>query len=210
MTHQDIITQALQLLNAIDPGEGPSTAESADAFVTYSALIDSLSAQEAPISKVTREVINLGTTGEMTLATRPQRIKSANITALVGIIAPCRVVTAEQWSTGGGTFSEPFLFCDYGFPQAKIYVRPPLSSAFLELYTLQPLTRPANLAEIVEMAPGYERMLINCLAAELWPQYPNGVTKEYITGLATDAKLSVQGPNSATLGPVVPPQQQPQ
>jgi hypothetical protein len=211
-TPQDLINAALREGRIIAPDEGPSTAESQDALLALNQLLDSLSAQVAPVFSLTRETFPLTGAASYTIGTgaafnttRPAKIESAAVNAS-GVVRTVNLATVEEWNSytdknRTGTFAD-LLWYDNNYPTATIWLIPkPLTGGSLEIYSYKPLTKFATLADTVSLPEGYERALIHLLAVELWPQFRQGDPPQSLMALAADAKTSIVGRNTAILGP---------
>ena len=207
MTVQELIDKSLQTLGVIAPGETPATEERADALSALNNLIANWNAQQLPLFSVQLTTVTLTGAASYALATRPMRIKSAQVLAANGAAMAPMLVDAVGWAgitdkTRTGIYAEA-LYCDYGFPSATVSLSPRPAAGTLEIYSYKQLTEFASLAEVITLPPGYERALRFALAMELASEYGRTVTPE-IAAAATEAKNAIAGLNAVVLGEMAP------
>jgi hypothetical protein len=207
MQAQDFINDALTDIGVTAAGETPSTDEQNYALRLINQVLDSWSAEALPIYQITREVITMTGAASYALATRPVKIKAAEISSAGGLLNPVKPVTAEEWSTGAGTSAVPALWCDGGFPSATVYLRPAPTSGTMELYSYRPLSSFSTLTTDLTLPPGYQLALRRALGLELALGFGRTVTPD-LASLAESAKTAIEGLNAAVLGtpgPQAPP-----
>lgn len=207
MTVQQLIDKALVLIGVIAPGETPATEERNDAFDALNNLVANWSAQQLPLFSVQLDTVTLTGAASYTLASRPMRIKSAQVLAANGTAQAPALIDAVGWAgvsdkTRTGVFAE-VLYCDYGYPSAVVTLSPRPGAGTLEIYSYKQLTEFASLAEVIDLPPGYERALRYALAIDLAPEYGRTVTPE-IAGSAQEAKNAIAQLNAIVLGEMQP------
>ena len=207
MTVQQLINASLRLINAIDPGEGPSTDMSDDAFAALNQMLASWSAASVPIYQVSKDTIPLTGAASYTIATRPVKLKSAYVTA-DGVSMPVQIVTSERWSafkdrTRTGKFADE-LYWDAGYPTATLYLWPNPATGSLEVHSLKPLAAFGSLSDTINLPPGYEHALKYNLATCIAPEYGNNLNQELLTAINAEAKSALATLNAQTIGPPLP------
>jgi hypothetical protein len=199
VTAQQFIDDALVDIGVIAAGETPTTEERDYALRLINQVLDNWSAEALPIYQITRETVVITGAPSYSLATRPVKIKSAQITGF-GLTTPVKVVMAEEWSAGGGTQAMPHLWHDGGYPSGTVYLRPAPTGGSLELQSYRPFSTFATLSTSIAFPPGYELALRRALGLELAHGFGRPITPE-LAQLANNAKMSIQGLNAAVLGP---------
>lgn len=207
MTVQDLIIKSLQLIGVVAPGETPSTAELDDAFSAVNLILRNWNAQQIPCYSVQLQTVTLTGAASYPLATRPQRIKSAQVIAANGTAQPPGLVDAVGWTsvhdkTRTGIFAE-VLYCDYGYPTATVSMSPRPTGGTLEIYSFQKLTAFASLSTTIDLPDGYERALKYALAIEIAPEY-GAQPSEAIVAVAAESKNAIVGLNATVLGEAIP------
>jgi hypothetical protein len=203
----DILKAAGRKIGVIASGQGFSTEEEADAFLTFNRLIDSWSAAGVPIYQITKTAVTLNGAASYTLPDRPTKIQSASTLTAAGLNKAPEIVTAAGWAgipdkTRTGLLIEA-IFCDYGFPDALVYVTPKPSAGSLELYSFFPIEQFADVDDTVTFPPGYERSLIAALAVDLADEFGREVSQSLML-VARDAMGAIAKLNSDALG-IIPP-----
>ena len=203
MTVTELIDKALQLIGVIAPGETPAPEERADALSVLNNLLANWNAQQLPLFSVKLDIVPLTGAASYTLASRPMRIKSAQVLAANGTAQAPALIDAVGWASvtdksRTGVYAE-VLYCDYGYPTATVTLSPRPASGTLEIYSYRRLAEFASLAEVIDLPPGYERALRYALAIDLAPEYGRTVTPE-IGASAMEAKNAIAQLNAIVLG----------
>jgi hypothetical protein len=207
MTVQELVNKALQLIGVIAAGHTPAPEESDDAFAVLNNLVSSWNAQQIPLYQVASQTVPLTGAEFYTLTSRPNRIKSADVRSTIGTCQSPALVDALGWAaipdkTRTGIYAEA-LFCDYGFPDAKVYLTPRPTGGTLEVWAFTRLSQFTSLSQTITLPDGYERALRTSLAVELAPEYGRTATPELV-GIANEAKNAITQLNATVLGEVTP------
>jgi hypothetical protein len=196
----------LRLIRVLDSGETPTATESNDALAALNQLIANWSAAGVPIYQESKDTISLTGAPSYTLASRPVKISSAQVT-YSGISFPAAIVSSQQWvqpkeRTMVSHFAKE-LYYNGGFPTATIELWPsPAFGSTLELFSLKPLTGFNSLADVINLPPGYEQALRFGLAGVLAPEYGSALPPEYAAA-ATEARNAIATMNTSVLSPGV-------
>lgn len=214
MTAQELVTAALVRARIADPGEGPSTSEIDDAFVSLNDLLASWSAAGVGVPQIKRESFSLTGAASYTIGTgatfntvRPLAIKAASV-ASGGATSNMEIVTANGWTELGdksraGKFARK-LFYDAGYPSGTIHLWPaPVTGGSLELYSYKPLTAFSDLTDTVDLPPGYDRALKFALAFDLCTEYGRPVDAA-LQAAAAEAKQAVFELNAKVISGAAP------
>ena len=201
MTAAQLVRSALRLIEVIGSGGEESAEEAADGLAVLQALLASWSAEELTVfASNTQSVSMTADDAEYTLATRPQKVLSADVLS-AAITFPVEVCGPKRWAEIGDKNSKSLVtkavFCDYGFPDAVIKVAPiPLGSATLRLYCTTDLATLASGAATFSMPPGYERAVRFNLAVDLCAEWGKKLDPTVAT-IATQSKQALQALNAS-------------
>lgn len=207
----DLITEALVTVKALAAGETPGSDMTTDGLIRFNEVQESLSLQDLAIYANTFTSVPLqankrdyaiGPSGDV-VAQRPlaaEAITAAYVT-YNGADFPVEVVALERWA-GIVVKATPgiptWAAFDSGWPNTTLHLWPvPYQAATLTLIQQVPFTAAAGLTTVVDMPPGYRRMLRLMLAWELVTDYP-GMTPDQVAKLKadkTDAIALVKGNN---------------
>lgn len=207
MTVGDLINKSLQLIGVIAAGETPATEESNDALDVLNNIVASWNAQQIPLFSVSLQTVTLTGAATYTLATRPRRIKTAQVVATNGATQAPALVDSVGWAsipdkTRTGLFAES-LYCDYAFPSATISLSPKPAGGTLEIYAYTPLTAFTGLTQTISLPDGYERALRYALAIDLAPEYGRPVDQA-VAGIANESRNAIVQLNAIVLGEAQP------
>jgi len=207
MTVQDLIDRSLRLIGVIAAGETPASIERDDALISLNGILANWNAQQLPLYAVSMQTVSLTGASTYTLATRPRRIKSAQVVTTAGGTQAPALVDAVGWAsvvdkTRTGLFAE-VLYCDYAYPSATISMSPRPTAGTLEVYSYTPLTQFASLATTIALPDGYERALTYALALELAPEYGRPIDQA-VLGVAGESKQAITALNALVLGETQP------
>lgn len=181
---QDIITDSLQDLGELAPGESASIDDLNTGLIKLNQLIASWSIQRLNIFAILRTLWPLSNAiSQYTIGSggtfngqRPVSIRQATFVTASNLRFPIVILTAEQWGqiieqAPAGPLVRK-LYYDDNYPLATIYVTPvPNAGGNLELYTWEQITQLASLTATFDMPPGYELALRYNLALALAPGY---------------------------------------
>lgn len=207
MTVQDIIVQALRKIGVLAAGETGAADEMADGFNTVNALLDQWQAERLQMFEVLnatvamtpgKQLYTVGFVGGADfLITRPTYIDHVNFIntssspPLEMLLSP---LNDDAWSkVPQKLLTSPFPTCWFyrqDYPQGSLLFWPIPTSTTLtaSLYYAAPILIFSSLTQIVSFPPGYQRMLISNLAAELIPEY--GVNPQTVPGVLQQAAES--------------------
>lgn len=207
----DLITEALVAVKALAAGETPGADMTTDGLTRFNEVLESLSLQDLAIFANTFTAVplqankrdySIGPSGDV-IAQRPlaaEAISAAYVT-YNGADMPVEVVALERWAgiVVKGTPGIPtWAAFDSGWPNTTLHLWPvPYQAATLTLIQQLPFTAAPTLTSVVDMPPGYRRMLRLMLAWELLSDYP-GMTADQVAKLKadkTDAIALVKGNN---------------
>lgn len=197
----DLIHSSFRLIGAVAAGEILETNELNDALVSLNQMIQSWNTEGA--SLVSRQPLYLTFqtgVGQQTLPTRPIKIEAANM-AIGAITCPLEIVDAvgyenipEKQMLSAITKK---LYCDYLYPTSTVYVWPmPRLLGNLELWMYAPLLQFTSLAQVIDLAPGYEMALRYNFAVALLPEYPRSAADPSLPAQAQAYKASLVALNA--------------
>lgn len=186
MTAADIVTNALTLIEAISPTEGPTSTESADGLAALIALLASWSADELLVHATRTAAIALvnGTVSYAIPGARPVKILSADCTiTATGLNFAVEVLGPDAWArqNAKSTTSKftQAVYCDYAFPTPALLVAPtPAGGATVDLFCMVDLATVAALTDTFSLPEGYVKAIEFNLAVDLAPQFGRSVTAE--------------------------------
>src|SRR5215831_7037444 len=127
-TVSELIHSSFRLIGAIAAGETLETFELNDALVSLNQMLSSWHTEGA--SAVARQRLAIpinSSTGTYPLPQRPVRIEAASV-AIAGVDVPLQIVDSVGWEAvpekNAMAIYVRTLFCDYGVPQATVYIAP--------------------------------------------------------------------------------------
>jgi hypothetical protein len=182
-----------------------------DGLTRFNEVLESLSLQDLAIYANSFTVVPLqankrdyaiGPSGDV-IAQRPLSAEgiSAAFVTYNGADFPVEIVALERWAgiVVKGTPGIPaWAAFDSGWPNTTLHLWPiPYQAGTLTLIQQVAFAAAANLTTVVDMPPGYRRMLRLMLAWELLSDYP-GMTPDQVAKLKadkTDAIALVKGNN---------------
>lgn len=181
MTAQAIITRALGLAGKLMPGRTPSSSESTYCLGLLNALIDNYNHNRIYVAGLDTisQALSSGVS-EYTLSTRPIHIESAAIVTTAGGLTwrqPLKIArsTNEAADIPNAGITTPFpvaLYCDYGTPDAKVWIFPAPGTGTLYVKHWYQLGSFATLGTDITLVAGVERALVHGLALEVVSAYP--------------------------------------
>jgi hypothetical protein len=193
VTAQTIVNNALTLIEAISPTEGPTTTESADGLAALIALLASWSADELLVYATRTAAVALtnGTVSYAIPGARPVKILSADCTvAASGMNFPLEVLGPDAWArVNGKTSSSVYtqaVYCDYAYPTPALLVAPkPTGGATVDLFCMVDLATVAALTDTFDLPEGYTKAIEFNLAVDLAPQFGRSVSAELAMNATT-------------------------
>ncbi len=182
----DVITASLKDLGVLAAGEVPTAQDSADCLDGLNRLIDQWAAERLMIYTETRttwtivsgtQTYTVGVGGTVNIAW-PSYIEHVNFqdTSVTPTLEyQMQPLTDDAWSKlPQRTLQSPFPTCwyfDYAFPLANLSLWPVPTSSTLQgvIYAPTAVTQFTSTATTISLPPGYWRMLVKNLAAEMAP-----------------------------------------
>lgn len=197
----ELINDSLVTVKALAVGETAPASMTTDALTKFNEVLEALSIQDLTIFTNLATTIPLvagvanytvGPTGG-TVAARPQDIKAAFVT-LNGFDFPVIEHSTEEYALIG-LKNQPglpeWLIYNPDYPNGTITLWPvPYLDSTLTIYTNKTFTAAATLFDIVDLPPGYRKMIRLMLAWELLSDYP-GMTQAEIVKLDGDTKQAI-------------------
>lgn len=196
-TAQTLIDRALRLIGAVEPGETPTAAESADGLTALNAMLGSWQTERLIVFAYVDTAFTLangdgsytvGPSGNFALTPRPSKLENIFIRSN-SIDYPVQLVDQERW------FAIPDKMVDSDIPSTAYYepslptgtllVWPvPNAAHSLHIVTWSPVSEFAALSTTVVLPQGYERALAYNLAIEISSEYqlPVSATVQQIAG----------------------------
>lgn len=211
--------QALLMLQVYDPGEAPSTNELNDLLLVANNMLDNWSLERIniPVIVIATHALTGGTATytfgpASTFGTRYLRIQTVGIINS-GVRTPVKLVSQEQYQAHfdktASTITPEEFYYDYQFPVATGYLWPvPSNTATLEVGGWQALQQFADTTTAINLPQGFDRMLVQCFALEIAPQYPGvAVVSPQLIQNAAEAKAAFRSMNASNMmNPNQPPQ----
>ena len=121
---------------------------------------------------------------------------------------PMGRISMEEWTTIAVPDLTPINVAlvyayDTQFPNAVIWVWPPLNGNSLEIFTWGTIPAPTSLGSSVSYPPGYQEAIEWTLAQKMWPfitqtMMPNKLPLPYITGQAKKHRDRIKALNNPT------------
>lgn len=201
MTVSELIHGSFRLIGAIASGEALETAELNDAFGTLNQLVRSWNTEGLSLPSRTRMSQSVGSTNTYLLPVRPLRIESASVQS-GGIDSQLEIVDSAGWERvpekQATSVYVRVLFCDYGYPNATVYIAPiPRLGGLLEMWAYTPLAPFANTGATIDLTDGYEMALRYNLAMALLPEYPRSQVDPTLPAQAQMYKGAIAQLNAA-------------
>ena len=213
----DLITGSLRLLGVLASGESPSASEAQDALSALNNLLDTwkndsllvYTTSSSPYSLVGgKKSYTFGTGGDWN-AERPVVIDSMFLqyTGTTGgpspLNLPMAALTQDQYNAiivpNTPSPIPTAFYDDGGFPLRTVSFWPvPTTNYQVNVWTWQLIDGFAAITDLINLPPGYERMMRFNLAIELAPEYGKEASPTIAAG-ALDSKLSIKRINSKTL-----------
>ncbi len=206
----DIIDGALRLLQVKSADVQVSAGEYADALNALNMMVDSWSADSLFIYQVVREQFVINTTNPQTIGptgllstARPTKILQAQFAAAGNNVDfNVEVVGYDDYEAirlkSLQAVYPQYLYCDYAFPNASIYLYPISTGGTLTLSSEKPLSEFSAISQYIELPPGYSRALKYNLAVDIAPEYQLAAGNDVI-GIAKEAKAIIKTRNKRNL-----------
>lgn len=206
---RDLITGALRLIGAIDPGEALDGQSGQDALQVLNELIESLNLEHGlnptglrridATTTANQAVHTIGSGGNWDTA-RPIVIESAFVTVSGGEYE-VEVISDSEYAEipiKGMPGIPRKLFYDPEYPLGKAYLWPKPSAAFaMALWAWDSLPTYTTVGDTILLPPGYARMLRFNLACELAPDYAKAPSP-YVLQEAVESKAALKRVNLST------------
>ncbi len=191
-TALDLINQALQVLQVKSDDVVLTASESNDGLDALNELLESLSLESLLIyheSKVTSALVGsqqsyqVGLTGDMVMS-RPTSIDAITIT-YNGLDYPLTPLEYDDWLCirlkSLTTVYPEFYYYDKTYPNGTLYVYPvPVGAMPITIYGKFQLQQFTNLTDLINLPPGYKRLLKWGLAIDLAPSYQTTAGQDVI------------------------------
>lgn len=205
ITVADLITASLRRMNVLQAGEAPSSDDLADGFLRFNDLVDSLALESLIIYQIVRTTWNLvsgtrdyavGPSGAVNIA-RPiyiDHVHYQDTTVSPVLERPLDRLTKDAWAaipfkTQTNTLpSAVYYEPTYPTGTLSFYMTPTQSGLQGVIYAPTAVPRFGATSDIIALPPGYNRMLRDNLALELWPEFRENVPVD--PGLVSSAQTS--------------------
>lgn len=209
-TALSLLSRALRLCRAIDPGEGPTAAEAQDALEALNAMLDAWRVESTLVYAMDRQVFNLvvnqasypigpGATWNTTRPVRIERASFVNNSTTPAIEDPqLRVLSDEeyQWEPHKGMAAEwpEWLYYDRAYPLGNVILPPPSIARQIALYLWHPLSQVPTLGTEIDFPPGYREAVTFNLTMRLAPEYGATVSED-VKVIARSSKAQIENTN---------------
>lgn len=223
MTATDAITVALQLIGAVDPGEGPSTSELNDGLVRLNDMLANWALESLNLVSVSIDLYSLvsGTTSYTlgpsgTLgSTRPTRITAATVLQPAAgggnLRFPQKLASDVEWAAipfrdSVFAVNPAVMFFNPTFPLASVNFSPVptfTGTRQVEIHSWITLSQFADLTTPVVFPPGYERAIRYNLGIELAGEYA-AMPSPQVTQIAAESKAALRALNGSVPGSMPP------
>lgn len=212
----NIIARALRTINAIDPGETPTAAESQDALTALNAMIDTWQAERLMIFTVNRVLLGSLTVGQQAYTLgpggyfdmpRPAQIERYGIISLTNPSQPLELplnddgqnLTTDEWANipvkNVQTSLPLYVWDDEGYPLRTLnFWCIPNANVQVTIYPWQLLNSFPDPTTDESFPPGYEECIVYNLAMRLTMEF-GGNVPPLLPSMATTAKAIVKSKN---------------
>jgi hypothetical protein len=186
----------MRLIGAIAASETLETNELNDAFVSLNQMLSSWNTEGASLVGRRFDSVTLTPNNfAYVLSNRPVQIVAA-ASAIAGVDSSIELVDAAGFeAVQEKALSSLYikkLFCDYQYPQSSIAIWPsPRAAGNIRLWTLATIAQFQTLADVIDLAPGYEMALRYNLAVALLPEYPRSQPDPSLPAQAQNYKASL-------------------
>lgn len=209
ITTNALIRRSLLLINAIGAEQNIKATLFQDCLETLNELLDDLSTETISVygSDVsgfplvpTQAIYTIGTGGDFDV---PRPVYVRDVYCLYkGISTPVKVISQVEYDnlslkTQADSIIRRLLYVN-SYPLGKIIVWPVPNdaTAIINMSLGRVLTNITNGTTLIDLPPGYLRMLRYLLAVELWPEFSNSETDiTTIKAIAISAKEDVSVAN---------------
>ena len=207
-TALDLITGAMRLIGAVDPGEQLTADEASDGLEQLNELLESLSNEGLACYQILQENFTLvAGTASYTIGSGATFSTTRPLNVLSGFIrngssdSPLGILTREEYNriTNKTTQGLPeYLFYEPSVANGRIYLYGIPDAAYvLYIDSQKQLQSFPLLTTAIVLPPGYKRMLRYNLAPEIAPEYNRKVPDAVLT-IARESKASIKRLNSRT------------
>lgn len=214
----DLITRAMILIGTITQGETASSDELADALYRLNTMLDGWNTDR--LCLLTDRVVTgnfsgatqnytIGTGGD--IDTDPVLIIRVATVTIPGttISQPLSILDSPKWAAiverGLTGLLPDKLYCNYDFPLATLRIHPiPSGTIAFEMFLWSALTSDYDLADTIDLRPGYQEAIEYNLAVKLAPSF--GVQLDpTVIQLAVSYKQQMRELNAQALGTALDP-----
>lgn len=187
-TALDIITRAMQEAGILYKSETPDADEASDALKKLNAMMSSFSNESLLVTARVRESFPLTSAQSYTIGsggdfntTRPTYIIEAHVTQ-GSLTYPMGAITDEVYETVGikslGGIPEFYNYTN-GYPLGTFYIWPIGDASYtFHILSEKPLTTFDGLTTSVDLAPGWEELLVYNLGARMCPSFGQPISPE--------------------------------
>ena len=210
VTVQEIINDALTMLQVRSPDVNLTPDEETGALRALNGLIESLANEGLLIHSVTTDNFTLiGGTGTYTFgiggtfnSAGPIAVKACTVSipASAGNVdMPVNIVQYDDYAAirlkSLQTNYPQYVFIDNSYPLSTVKFYPvPAAAIPVTFYSCKPLVDYSNMTETIELPQGYFRMFVAGLAVELAPSYQLTASQNIID-IANQAKRTLHATN---------------
>lgn len=209
-TAGELINGSLRLLGVLAEGEVPSAETAQDALTAMNQMIDSWNTERLSVFSTIDQIETwppgarfrtFGPTGDI-VGERPILIDDSTYfrDPATGISYGLKLINQQQYNgiavkTVTSTYPQ-VLWVNMTYPNIEMYVYPvPTKVLEFHIVSVEPLTKPANLATDLTFPPGYLRAFRYNLACEMAPEF--GVEPSFqVSRIAMTSKRNLKRINN--------------
>jgi hypothetical protein len=207
-TALSMISRSMRLIGAVGDGETISPYEAQTGLDALNSMLDSLSLDELIVYQIQQEGFAITpNTGSYTIGeagtfdtTRPALIRGGFFRDSSNNDYPFRVIELAQWDgltpKNQTSFNPEYLYYSTAYPLGTINLWPvPSVAGTLYIDSMKQLQQFSNLNNVIDLPPGYKRMIEYNLAVEIAPEFERSVSAE-VAKIAIDSKAAVMRINA--------------
>jgi hypothetical protein len=212
-----LLTDSLIYVGAYAQGQTANSDDLSLAMRVVNRKLDSMSAEKLSMIGILREQYPFTGAASYTYGpgmtwgplNRPVKIKSASTLSTLGTEHPARLPTADEWArvddkTRTGVYAED-LFYDNGFPTGHVYVSPMPGAGNCILWTYQNIPQLPGVSGTINLAPGYEAVIVAVAARELCVAFQRPLTQELNNAAEQARQVIIQLNAELFNAPAAPP-----